>query len=153
MELGKKICPYCGEKLQLISPKFNTYPQSCGKILGGAEFCVVGELRLSSYSRSPAGKLADLAQIRERCSKGESVTKTFNKFGKYTKWSNPVRTVSFIEKKISKGGISLYEENLPFLCQNCNGKISLNVNPRRYAACLYSFWTYIICLLPVAVLI
>lgn len=153
MKMDKKICPYCGKNLKLIAPTYNTFPQICGKVMGGAEFCVVGELRLYSYSKCPVGKLTDLEQIKDRFSKGQSVIKTFNKFGRNTKWSNPIRTVSFLKKKISNGGISLYEENLPLLCKNCNGKLAINVNPRRYAVYLYSFWTYLICLLPVAILL
>lgn len=153
MNLNNKICPYCGKKLKLIAPTYNTFPQICGKVMGGTEFCVVGELRLNSYTKCPVGKLTDLKQIKERFSKGQSVIKTFNKFGKKTKWSNPIRTVSFVKEKISNGGLSLYEENLPFLCQNCNRKLAINVNPRRGTVYLYSFWTYLICLLPVAALL
>lgn len=153
MDLNNKYCPYCGKNLKLIAPTYNTFPQICGKVMGGTEFCVVGELRLHSYTKCPVGKLSDLEQIKERFSKGRSVIKTFNKFGRNTKWSNPIRTVSFVKKKISNGGISLYEENLPLLCQNCNGKLAINVNPRRYAVYLYSFWTNLICLLPMAILL
>lgn len=111
MKMDKKICPYCGKNLKLIAPTYNTFPQI---VMGETEFIVVGELRLHSYTKCPVGKLTDLKQIKERFSKGQSVIKTFNKFGKKTKWSNPIRTVSFVKEKISNGGLSLYEENLPF---------------------------------------
>lgn len=50
MNLNIKYCPYCGEKLELISPQKENNPIRLGLSANGVEFCVKPAFRLRSYS-------------------------------------------------------------------------------------------------------
>lgn len=129
MNLNIKYCPYCGEKLELISPQKENNPIRLGLSANGVEFCVKPAFRLRSYSNKTGDSRKSKIESQKRFFENNAVDPYRGTI--YARGNARFRciTTRYIDSQIRKGGLCLYKEYLTFCCKNCHNLLALNCNP------------------------
>lgn len=126
MELGKKICPYCGETLSLIPPNSELLPSRTGFSSNGVTYYFPPKRRIISYTSNPKSNYSHYK------SNGWHFEGTLNPNIVKNDRIHPdwhVVPVKYAQNRINKGGIHLFSHELIFFCSNCKKKLALNYDP------------------------
>lgn len=145
MNLNNKNCPYCGEKLNLVSPTKNELPLRMAVSANGVEFCVKPAFRLCSYSH----KAHSLSKnyIESQKSFFEKSKIDIYQGTLFARGNARFRciTTKYTDTQIRKGGLHLYKEYLTFCCANCHNTLAVNCNPWRTFAIVAWILPLIVC--------
>lgn len=153
MDLKKKYCPYCGEKLDLIPPQKDNNPVRMGLSANGVEFCVKPEFRIRSYAhRNGESRKSDI-ESQKRYFESNSIDQYQGTLHARGNARFRCITTRYIDSQIKKGGQSLYKEYLTFSCRNCHNLLALNCNPWRSAAIFEWLLPLVLCVGVVAFLL
>lgn len=126
---NKRICPCCGNKLELVAPSTDLLPYRVKETTGGRQYYVVSARKILAYTTRPKSNFEypsgyenysgvemkeDFCYINEKSTKKDftGIATTFN-----------------TQKKLGKGGIFLFSHEMVFFCKKCKQKLALNLNP------------------------
>lgn len=120
------FCPHCGKTLSLVPPNSELLPSRFGFSTNGVSYYFPPKRKITSYTLKPK---ASYSHYKSNDWHFEGVLNpNIVKHDRiHPGWQ--IVPVKYAKKRIDKGGVHLYSQNLIFFCSNCKKKLALNYNP------------------------
>lgn len=134
MDLSKKICPYCGKKLELIPPSREYLTQTMSISMNGMEFHVANTHRIKSYTVQPnADKEYKPEPIVAYLENSMVYMRCDDIFVDHVRKSVPsgLTPMLYVRRQLKKGRTALFRRAMLFQCKKCMNIVTFNDNPYR----------------------